>query len=78
MHVTVGVYKNNNYKINIVRNEDLKDHIKYNKIFRFGRGLFLDGKCIHKGYLSDEQIKNWEEKISNMKFDMSADTRPYK
>lgn len=78
MHVTVGVYKNNNYKYNIVRDEDLENHIEYNKIFRFGRGLFLDGKYIHKGYLSDEQVKNWEDKISSMEFNMNTDTRPYK
>lgn len=78
MHVTVGVYKNNDYKYNIVRDEDLENHIEYNKIFRFGRGLFLDGKCIHKGYLSDEQVKIWESKISSMEFNMNTNTRPYK
>lgn len=44
MHVTVGVYMNGQYKYNIVRDEDLENHIKYNKIFRFGRGLFVDGE----------------------------------
>ena len=41
MHVTVGVYMNGQYKYNIVRDEDLENHIKYNKIFRFGRGGYL-------------------------------------
>ena len=31
MHVTVGVYMNGVYKVNIVRDEDLEDHIQYNK-----------------------------------------------
>ena len=35
MHVTVGVYMNGVYKVNIVRDEDLEDHIQYNKKFRF-------------------------------------------
>lgn len=60
MHVTVGVYMNGQYEYNIVRDEDLENHIKYNKIFRFGRGLFVDGKCVNQGYLSGEQVRNWE------------------
>ena len=70
MHVTVGVYMNGQYKYNIVRDEDLENHIKYNKIFRFGRGLFVDGKCINQGYLSGEQVRNWERRISEMEFNM--------
>lgn len=77
MHVTVGVYMNGQYKYNIVRDEDLENHIKYNKIFRFGRGLFVDGKCVNQGYLSGEQVRNWERRISEMEFNMSYDTRPY-
>lgn len=60
-HITVGVYMNGQYKINIVKDEDLKDHIEYNKKFRFGRGLFVDGKCVNQGYLSGEQVINWEK-----------------
>ena len=77
MHVTVGVYMNGQYKYNIVRDEDLENHIKYNKIFRFGRGLFVDGKCVNQGYLSGEQVRNWERRISEMESNMSHDTRPY-
>ena len=77
MHVTVGVYMNGQYKYNIVRDEDLENHIKYNKIFRFGRGLFVDGKCVNQGYLSGEQVRNWGRRISEMEFNMSHDTRPY-
>ena len=77
MHVTVGVYMNGVYKVNIVRDEDLEDHIQYNKKFRFGRGLFLDGKCINQGYLSGEQVRNWEKRISEMEFDLTHDNRTY-
>ena len=77
MHVTVGVYMNGVYKVNIVRDEDLEDHIQYNKKFRFGRGLFLDGKCINQGYLSGEQVRNWEKRISEMEFDLTHGTRSY-
>lgn len=77
MHYTVGVYSNGQFKVNVVADEHLDDHIDYNKTFRFGRGLFLDGKCIHQGYLSGEQVKNWEDRISKMDIDLSKPTIPY-
>ena len=76
-HVTIGVYKNEQFKVNIVRDEHLKDHIEYNKVFRFGRALFVDGECVYKGCLSDEQISRWTEKISKMTFDTSKSSEPY-
>lgn len=78
MHVTVGVYNNNEYKYNIVLDEDLENHIEYNKTFRFGRALFVDGKCVNRGYLSDERIEEWTRRISEMRFDMSHPTIPYR
>lgn len=76
-HFTVGVYKNNQFKTNIVKEEHLESHIEYNKTFRFGRGLFVDGKCVNKGYLSDEQVAEWEKRIAEMKPDLSRSTEPY-
>lgn len=76
-HVTIGVYNNNEFKVNIVREEHLESHIEYNKTFRWGRALFVDGKCVHKGYLSDERITEWTEKISKMTFDTRKSSEPY-
>ena len=56
-HISVGVYSNGKYVVNIVKDEDLEWHIKYNKTFRFGRGLFIDGKCINQGYLSENKLE---------------------
>ena len=41
--------------------EAAKEWIEYNKKFRFGCALFVDGKCVQRGYLSKrrvEEIKN--------------------
>lgn len=78
MHYTVGVYSNGRYVINVVKDEDFEDHVLYNKTFRFGRGLFVDGKCINQGYLSGEQVRNWEKRISEMDIDLSKPTTPYR
>lgn len=68
-HVTIGVYSNDTYKVNIVRPEDLEGHIQYNKLMRFGRALFVDGKCEYDGLLTKEKIAEWTKKIAEMKFD---------
>jgi hypothetical protein len=77
-HITVGVYASGNYVTNIVSPEDLVDHVEYNKTMRFGRALFVDGKLVNRGYLSDEETSKWEEKISEMEFDSRSSSKPYK
>ena len=81
-YVTVGVYSDGSYVVNIVRDDDLEKHIEYNRTFRPGRMLFVDGKFRCGGVLSEpektKQISIWEEKIKGMNFNTRKDTRPYR
>ena len=78
IHTTIGVYKNGDYKINGVMNCNLILHIRYNLDFRFGRALFVDGTCINKGYLTDEEVIEWAAKIRNNPiYFRTKDTQPY-
>lgn len=65
LHTTIGVYASGDHKMNGVDPDDLKFHIEYNKINRFGRALFVDGKCVHNGYLSVAECELWERKIKD-------------
>jgi len=76
-HVTIGIYPNGEYKVNIVRPEDLENHIEYNKTWRFGRLLFVDGVCIYRSHLNESFIQKWEEKIKDMKIDSSVPSKEY-
>lgn len=76
-YVTIGVYSNDSYKVNIVRPEDIEGHIAYNKKMRFGRALFVNGVCEYKGYLTDERVAEWTEKIAAMTFDTSKPSVQY-
>ena len=76
-HVTIGVNSNDTYVVNIVEPEHLTNHIEYNKIMRFDRAFFVDGKCVNKGYLSDAKITEWTEKIAEMQFDTSKPSDIY-
>ena len=48
-HLTIGVYSNGQWKYNVVRDEDLQEHIEYNKTWRPGRLLYVDGKRVWNG-----------------------------
>lgn len=75
IHCTVGVYPNGEHKSNGVDSENLAAHIAYNLRYRPGRAFFVDGICIHRGYLSREECDKWEVKLS--KLTRGADTAPY-
>lgn len=77
IHTTIGLYPNGDYVINGVLPEDLESHIDYNKRYRYGRALLLDGECIYKGTLSNEQIDIFERRIVDENIKMDKCTRPY-
>ncbi len=59
INTTIGLYPNGEYKINGVGDNNLESHIEYNKVYRPGRALFLNGKCIYKGLgISGASLKN--------------------
>lgn len=73
----MGVYRNGGRKHNGVLDEHLQDHIDYNVTFRFGRALFVDGKCVHRGYLSQEQCDEIEAELRSKPVVMTKCTVPY-
>ena len=77
IHTTIGVYADGSYKTNGVKHEHLKVHIEYNKTMRFGRALFVDGKCVHNGYLNSTEVKEFEEKIKKENIKKDKCTAPY-
>ncbi|EEM24955.1 hypothetical protein bthur0002_55970 [Bacillus thuringiensis Bt407] len=44
---------------------------------RFGRALFIDGECVHTGYLSDKKIETWSNKIKEMNIDTHTPSTTY-
>jgi len=78
IHTTIGVYPNGDLKTNGVKHSNLEAHIEYNKTHRWGRGLFVDGKCIYKGNLTDEQVQFHERLFqSDSKYRRRKDSAPY-
>jgi hypothetical protein len=78
IHTTIGVYNSGDMKLNGVCEANLEGHIKYNLDLRPGRGFFVDGKCLNKGYLSEEQVSFYEKLFqSDSKYNLRKDSAPY-
>jgi hypothetical protein len=81
-HLTLGIYANGQYKYNVVRDEDLEAHVEYDKTWRPGRLLYVDGKRIHNGMIKEEYLERYDqiakEFYENNKIDMSKPTIPYR
>lgn len=81
-HLTLGIYGNKQIVYNVVREEDLQNHINYNLTFRPGRLLYVDGERINNGcmkenilYTYDEIAKNF---IDNNNINLMQPTIPYR
>lgn len=77
IHHTMGVYANGDRKHNGVAATDLEAHIDYNLKMRPGRALFVDGKCVHRGYLTEGQCKQIEHELTVDPILMDRITTPY-
>lgn len=75
IHLTVGCYADGSRKTNGVKSENLAEHIQYNLIFRPGRALFVDGFCLHEGYLDKGRCAEIEAELKGKTAD--RDTAPY-
>jgi len=73
-HTTVGVYSNMEYKINGVDPDHLEGHIEYNKGWRFGRALLVDGKVVYTGYFSEEDIPMLESRYGHLRAPRLSET----
>ena len=78
-HLTLGVYPNGHYISNVVREKDLEDHIQYNKTYRPGRLLYVDGQRVYDGMVKDcaKYDKVAEAFYARYDIDMSRPTLPY-
>ena len=57
IYTTIGVYCDGSYKVNGVEEADIRTHVEYNKVFRFGRALIVDGEIVNLGYFKKEALE---------------------
>ena len=71
-HITIGVYTNGQWKYNVVRDEDLESHIEYNKTFRWGRLLYVDGVRVYDGCHKEEVLGKYDAIAREVYADLSS------
>ena len=81
--LTLGIYSNGDYAYNVVREEDLENHIQYNLAWRPGRILYVDGKRMNTGCIKEEYLGKYdkiaEEFFKNKEhINMNNATLPYR
>ena len=80
-HLTLGVYASGGYVYNVVSEEDLEEHIQFNKTFRPGRLLYVDGQRIYNATIKKEALSKHDsiakEFYASYNINMSRPTIPY-
>lgn len=71
----VRVYANGDMKCSMRDREGRDSWVQYNKVFRFGNGLFVNGLCVAPGYLDSSQVQQVEAALSLRGI---PDTKPVK
>ena len=74
---TRRVYNSGCYTDNGVRKEHLADHITYNKEYRPGTALFVNGVCVNRGYLGRERCAEIEKLIKGLEIKVEPSRLPY-
>lgn len=58
--------------------EHLFNQIKYNKENRPCAAYFVNGICVHRGYLSKERCEELEETIQGLEIKITPSPLPYR
>jgi hypothetical protein len=45
--------------------QEAKKWLEFNKVYRFGCALFIDGVCQHRGYLCAERVASFEKEFQH-------------
>lgn len=59
-HLVLNIYSNGSYVSEIVKDSDLKNYIEYNKLWRFGRLIYVDGQRVYNGCIKNEDLNKYD------------------
>lgn len=60
-HLVLNIYANGEYLFEYVNNSDLKEYIDYNKVWRFGRLIYVDGKRVYNGSIKSDSLDKYDK-----------------
>ncbi len=59
-HLVLNIYANGDYVFDSVDNIELKEYIEYNKLWRFGRLIYVDGQRVYNGCIKSEYLSKYD------------------
>ena len=60
-HLVLNIYASGDYKYNVVKDSHLEENIEFNKTWRFGRIIYVDGKRVYNGCIKEEALGKYDE-----------------
>lgn len=60
-HLVLNVYASGDYKYNVVKDCDLEENIEFNKQWRFGRIIYVDGNRVYDGCIVKEALGKYDD-----------------
>lgn len=60
-HLVLNIYASGDYKYNVVKDSHLEENIEFNKTWRFGRIIYVDGKRVYNGCIKEEALDKYDE-----------------
>lgn len=82
--LSIRIYPDKHYVVNVVHPDDIENHIEYNKDFRPGCLLYVDGKRVSNGMRKEEYLADFDEYEKSIRttelksINMNKCTRPYR
>lgn len=81
-HLSLRLYPNKDYVVNVVSDVNLASHIKYNSTFRIGCILYIDGVRKTNGCLKESCLKEYDDYASNLlktlDINLKKETTPFR
>ncbi len=72
MHKSLRIYNNGDMVRQLINPEDIKNHIEYNRVYRPGCMLIIDGAVTQSGYISKEREAEYIQKFDTLEFPKEA------
>ena len=60
-HLVLNMYANGEYVFENVSQSELKAYIEYNKLWRFGRLIYVDGKRVYNGCIENGYLEKYDK-----------------
>lgn len=59
-HLVLNLYASGDYTVDKVNDIELRNYVEFNKKWRFGRLIYVDGQRVYNGCIKDDCIEKYD------------------